>query len=163
MIQILDAEGTQVAFEPAQFASAGPHAETQAIGRLGMRLAGAKVAGGKMIVAVDQYACRDCLARLRFFARQAGLSGFEVWVPGRGSVTPKTAARTAGTRPAAMAPEATTPSYRVEARLVQGESFLAGSGKAAEGWWPPPTETLLKLGKKQPRSPDAEAGTDHAP
>jgi hypothetical protein len=74
-------------------------------------------------------------------------------MPGGGSVSPKTAARTAGTRPAAMAPEATTPSYRVEARLAQGESFLPRSGMAAEGWWPPPgTETLFELGKRKPRS-----------
>jgi hypothetical protein len=145
-IQILDAQGNQVGFEMAQFGSAGPHAEPQAISRLQMRLSGGKVPSGKMIVAVDQYACADCLARLRDFARQLGLSGFEVWVPGREAVTPKTAARTAATRPAKMAPEATTPSYRVEARLVQGESFVASLGKPTGGWWPPPRRSVTPSG-----------------
>jgi Domain of unknown function (DUF4157) len=148
-IQILDAEGNQVAFEMAKFGSGSSlHAEPQALSRLQVRLAGVDVAGGRMIVAVDQYACADCVARLRYFARQAGLSGFEVWVPARGEVTPKTAARTAATRPAKMDPAATTPSYRVEARLVQGESFVPRTGKPAAGWSPPLTETLLNLGKK---------------
>jgi hypothetical protein len=155
MIQVLDAEGNQVAVEMAKFASSGLHAEPQAMERLSIRLAGAKVTGGKMIVAVDQYACPNCLARLRYFARRTGLSGFEVWVPGREDVTPKTTARTAGTRPAKMDPKTKTPSYRMEARLAQGESFLPVPSGAAEGWWPPPIEGLpkpYKPEKGQPRS-----------
>jgi len=147
-IQILDASGNQVAFETSRFGSAGPHAEPQAMARLQQRLAGAQVTGGRMIVAVDQYACPDCMTRLRYFARQNGLSGFEVWVPVRGEVTPKTAARTAATRPAAMETAATTPGYRSGARLVQGETFVTPARPAGNGWFPPAAPSLLNLGQK---------------
>lgn len=148
-IQIVDAAGNQVAFETAKFGSGSElHAEPQALGRLRVRLQDVNVTGGRMVVAVDQYACAPCMARLRYFARQAGLSGFEVWVPARDAVTPKTAATTAATRPAKMPPEATTPSYRAGARLVQGESFVPGSATSGQGWYPPLTETLSTLGTK---------------
>ena len=147
-LQIVDAENNQVALELAKFGSGSSlHAEPQALARLQSRLAGVDVTGGKLIVAVDQYACSDCIARLRYFARRAGLSGFEVWVPTRDEVSPKTAARTAATRPAKADPLATTASYRSGARLAQGESFVSRPAATAKGWFPPLTGTLSNLGK----------------
>lgn len=58
MVQVVDAEGNQVAVELGQYAGGGgAHAEGQAVGALTRRLQGLSVRGGKLIVAVDQAPC----------------------------------------------------------------------------------------------------------
>jgi type IV secretory pathway VirJ component len=131
-IQVVDAHGRQVAFELAQYEGGSqPHAEAQAVVRLRFRLTGQDLAGGKLVVAVDQAACEGCLARLRSLATDLGLSSYEVWAPtaqeGR-TAGPKWTARTAATASArpAPAPTSETPggaAYRYEPRMIQGATL----------------------------------------
>jgi Domain of unknown function (DUF4157) len=103
MVQVVDANGTQVATEWSQYGgSRDAHAEIQALDALRARLAGRQIPGGKLVVAVDQNTCGNCTEAIRRFAREHGLETIEVYGPGRGRVnnpalpvTPKTAARTA--------------------------------------------------------------------
>jgi hypothetical protein len=132
-IQVIDAQGRQVAFELAQYAGGSqPHAEAQGVDRLRLRLTGQNLAGGKLVVAVDQVACEGCLTRLRNLATDLGLSSYEIWAPtaqeGR-TAGPKWTARTAATASArpAPAPVAETPggaAYRYEPRMIQGGTLV---------------------------------------
>ena len=88
-MQIVDAQGGQVGFELAQFGSRGPHAEAQTLARLRLRSLGGSIEGGKLVVAVDQYACPECLARLRQFARDMKLAGLRCGLPRGGASPPK--------------------------------------------------------------------------
>lgn len=101
-IKVVDGNGNQVAFESGLFAKQGsPHAEAGAIARLRARLGGARFPGGSLVVAVDQFACPSCMAKLREFAKELELQRFEVWGPvrpkmvGHGDASPKTTAKTA--------------------------------------------------------------------
>ena len=103
MVQVVDADGKQVATESSRYGSrADDHAEIQALDALRARLGGKQVPGGKLVVAVDQNTCGNCTAAIRKLAGDHGLEVIEVYGPGRGRVnnpsipvTPKTAARTA--------------------------------------------------------------------
>jgi hypothetical protein len=107
------------------------------------RLAGQQVPGGKLIVAVDQRPCPDCAARLRALARRLGLSEIEVWGPtrdsmrGAGTVSPKTAARTATM--------AGRPPTRPE--LLMGESLPPAAAPAAPAGAPPVRPTVPPEGE----------------
>nr|WP_236071110.1 DUF4157 domain-containing protein [Streptomyces polyasparticus] len=157
-VQLIDAQGRQVAFVLAQYAcSSQPHAEAQAVAGLRLRLAGRNFTGGKLIVAVDQLACEGCQARLRYLATDLRLSSYEVWAPtaqeGR-TAGPKWTARTAATLSARPAPDpvSETPggaAYRYEPRMIQGEMLAPGpSGPPTS---PAPTTT--------PATPPASAAS----
>jgi hypothetical protein len=129
IIQIVDAEGNVVAAEVAQYSGGSAHAEAQAVARLRARLGGRMIPGGRITVAVDQVACPECFSSIRALAEELGLSEFAVWgpsrtTPGGRTVSPKWASRTATTppaRPSAAEPPPAT--YRVEPRLMQGETI----------------------------------------
>jgi hypothetical protein len=133
VVQVYDAAGNLAATELGAYlgsgqahAAPGMHAEAQTATALRSRLAGQNMAGGKMVVAVDQIPCSGCGSQLRALAQDLGLESYEVWGPGRESVTqpgtavtPKTAARSAtmgGTRPPA------------QAQLLEGSTFVRPSG-----------------------------------
>jgi hypothetical protein len=146
-VQVIDAQGRQVAFELAQYAGGSqPHAEAEGVARLRTRLTGQSLVGGKLVVAVDQFGCEGCLTRLRSFAAELGLSSYEVWAPtpqeGR-TAGPKWTARTAATASArpAPAPVSETPggsAYRYEPRMIQGET-LAPAPTTPPVWPAAPT------------------------
>jgi hypothetical protein len=129
MIQIVDGEGNAVAVEMAQYSGGSEHAEAQAIAALRARLAGRPIPGGRLVVAVDQMACPDCMARLRALAQELGLESFEVWGPGRTTaggraVSPKWAARSATHAPARPSANEPPPAaYRMQPQLMQGETI----------------------------------------
>lgn len=133
IVQVFDAKGNLVASELGVFSGSyqthaprGVHAEAQGVSALRARLSGVDVSGGRMVAAVDQSVCSNCASELHSLAESLRLKGYEVYGPGRESlsqpgtsVSPKTAARTAymgGTRPA-VAPE-----------LIAGASFIPNRG-----------------------------------
>ncbi|OUL98517.1 eCIS core domain-containing protein [Variovorax sp. JS1663] len=163
VIQVVDADGRQVALELAQYEGHGQaHAEAQGVARLSLRLAGRRFPGGRMIVAVDQLACGGCLARLRALAVRLGLGSFEVWVPapeeGR-RAGPKWTARTATVRPARPSAGSSAPetggaaSYRASARMAQGETLPPATEPAP---LQPRPQTLPPPRQAGPRTPVAE-------
>ncbi|MFF4351281.1 DUF4157 domain-containing protein [Streptomyces sp. NPDC001530] len=181
-IQVMDAQGRQVAFELAQYAGGSqPHAEAQGVVRLRFRLAGQNLAGGKLVVAVDQVACEGCLARLRNLATDLRLSSYEVWAPtaqeGR-TAGPKWTARTAATASARPAPSpvSETPggaAYRYEPRMIQGEMLAPPSAPPASvppASAPPPSAPpappatpATKTAAPAAKPPAAESETARAP
>ncbi|WP_256338476.1 DUF4157 domain-containing protein [Streptomyces sp. KS_5] len=189
-LQVIDAQGRQVAFELAQYTGGSqPHAEAEGVARLRTRLTGQSFAGGKLVVAVDQFACEGCLTRLRSFAAELGLTSYEVWAPtpqeGR-TAGPKWTARTAATASArpAPAPVSETPggsAYRYEPRMIQGETLApapttpparpaaptaksaapSGGPESARATWPAPLRTtaLSAAETPAPTSPKTPAPT----
>ncbi|XUL93982.1 DUF4157 domain-containing protein [Streptomyces galilaeus] len=167
-LQVIDAQGRQIALELAQYAGGSqPHAEAQGVVRLRFRLAGQNLAGGKLVVAVDQVACEGCLARLRNLATDLRLSSYEVWAPtaqeGR-TAGPKWTARTAATASArpAPAPVSETPggaAYRYEPRMIQGE-MLAPPPSAPPA---PPAAPATRTAAPAATLPAAESETARAP
>jgi hypothetical protein len=100
-VQIVDKEGKQVKVSTGAYLSGGDqHGEVDAINNLRNSLPeGAKFEGGKMIVAVEQVPCPNCDSSIRAYAKELGVSEFQVYVPQRESirspgtfVKPKTAA-----------------------------------------------------------------------
>ena len=165
-IQVIDAQGRQVAFELAQYEGGSqPHAEAQGVARLRFRLTGQNLAGGKLVVAVDQAACEGCLARLRNLASDLGLSSYEVWAPtaqeGR-TAGPKWTARTAATTSARPppAPVSETPggaAYRYEPRMIQGGTLAPPPTAPPAPPAPPATKTAAPAAKPPAAEPKTAA------
>jgi hypothetical protein len=163
-IQVIDAQGRQVAFELAQYEGGSqPHAEAQGVARLRFRLTEQNLTGGKLVVAVDQAACKGCLARLRNLATDLGLSSYEIWAPtaqeGR-TAGPKWTARTAATASArpAPAPVSETPggaAYRYEPRMIQGGTLAPPPTAPPAAPATPATKTAAPAAKRPAAEPEA--------
>lgn len=98
-IQIIDKEGNQVLTSIGAYLGGGQaHGEIQAIAALQNHLP-AKIAGGVMMVVVEQAPCPGCASSLEELANKLGLK-LKIYVPrrpskvGTGQVKPKTAATT---------------------------------------------------------------------
>lgn len=109
-IQIVDADGKQVAFVTEYFDKGGldNHAEARAIRGLEKFAPDASVQGSKMIVVVDQEVCPSYRQRLLDYAKKKGVAEVEIHLPERADMrvpgktaSPKTSARTSlqGGRP----------------------------------------------------------------
>ena len=132
-IQIIDRQGNQVRVSIGAYLGRGtPHGEQAALSALRAGLPpGADVAGGKMMVAVEQLPCAGCDAGLAAAASELGLSELEIYVPARASMTapgmqvsPKTASTSTfqGGRPV------------TQAQLVKGQTLVPRSpGALPEG------------------------------
>ncbi|MDO8152624.1 DUF4157 domain-containing protein [Isoptericola sp. b408] len=129
-VQVLDAEGSQVAIGTGIFHGCGTddHAEARAVRGLD-RDTPARIEGGKLVVVGDQMICPTCRARLLIYAESRGLTVIEPHEPSRakvrgtGTVSPKTASRSST--------QGEMPALFVVRRLPISVSSSGGDGRAA--------------------------------